>query len=189
MRNACSTAILRILVGITCILIGVSACSKKETLLLRTAEYRTWEKTTPDILDYPIPGHEDKYRRIFISPEGNTPGITAKGGRTYYSFPAGTQIIKEILDPSWNGTDPPLMLTGMVKKPEDPRARGGWLWIVYVPKTGKEMVITEEFCITCHANANEPHPYGDKNRKNEFRDYVFFPPSVDSGPVKQDSSY
>ncbi len=32
------------------------------------------------------------------------------------------------------------------------------------------------FCITCHANANEKHPYGDKNPNEEFRDYVYFVP-------------
>jgi len=46
---------------------------------------------------------------------------------------------------------------------------------VYSPGTAKETVITEEFCITCHGNANESHPYGDKNPNNEYRDYLFFP--------------
>jgi hypothetical protein len=32
------------------------------------------------------------------------------------------------------------------------------------------------FCVTCHANANEKHPYGDRNPREEFRDYVFFVP-------------
>jgi hypothetical protein len=41
--------------------------------------------------------------------------------------------------------------------------------------SGQEKVIDYEFCYDCHANANEPHPYGDRNPHGEFRDYVFFP--------------
>jgi hypothetical protein len=166
---------LTLLLGVLLTLPFLASCSKKEPLLLRVSEYRSWTKTVPDILSYPIPGHEDKYRRIFISPEGITPRIETQGGRRHYQYPLDTQIIKEILPPNWNGSDPPLMLTAMVKRPQDPRARGGWLWIVYSPGTAKETVITEEFCITCHGNANESHPYGDKNPNNEFRDYLFFP--------------
>jgi len=32
------------------------------------------------------------------------------------------------------------------------------------------------FCITCHANANEKQSYGDGNPAEEFRDYVYFVP-------------
>lgn len=151
------------------------SCTKQELRLLRVEEYRSWQTTTSEILTYPIPGHEDKHRRIFISPEGL--GLTRenKGGRTYHSYPPGTQIIKEILDPNGKETDLPLMLTAMIKQPQDPRARGGWIWVVYTPASKKETVVTEEFCISCHGNANEPHPYGDRNPDNEFRDYVFFP--------------
>lgn len=166
---------LTFLLGVLLSFLLLTSCSKKEPLLLRVSEYPAWTKTVPDILSYPIPGHEDKYRRIFISPEGIAPRIETEGERKLYQYPTDTQIIKEILPPNWNGSDPPLMLTAMVKRPQDPRARGGWLWIVYTPGTGKETVITEEFCITCHGNANEPHPYGDKNPNNEFRDYLFFP--------------
>jgi|GEM_PF-954571 len=166
---------LTFLLGVLLTLPFLATCSKKELPLLRVSEYRSWTKTVPDILSYPIPGHEDKYRRIFISPSGIATWIESRGGRRHYQYPPDTQIIKEILPSNWNGSDPPLMLTAMVKRPQDPRARGGWLWIVYSPGTGKETVITEEFCITCHGNANEPHPYGDKNPNNEFRDYLFFP--------------
>ncbi|RPJ03990.1 MAG: hypothetical protein EHM28_14230, partial [Spirochaetaceae bacterium] len=68
----------------------------------------------------------------------------------------------------------PTSLTVMIKSPDDPRARGGWLWIVKNPATNRETVMRNQFCITCHANANESHPYGDKNPNREFRDYVFF---------------
>lgn len=41
--------------------------------------------------------------------------------------------------------------------------------------SGDESVITQEFCVTCHSNANEEHSYSDGNVNNDFRDFVFFP--------------
>jgi hypothetical protein len=63
----------------------------------------------------------------------------------------------------------------MVKEPGDPRAKCGWLWITK-EQGGEERVFEGNFCVTCHANANERHPYFDGNPREEFRDYVFFPP-------------
>ena len=63
----------------------------------------------------------------------------------------------------------------MLKRPGHPQARAGWLWIVKDIPSGKETIISEEFCVTCHANANERHPYGDRNPTEDFRDFLFFP--------------
>ena len=85
-------------------------------------------------------------------------------------------MIKEIYTGSGESVSgKPSMLTIMVKRKDHPSARGGWLWIVKKPDSGDETVISEEFCITCHANANEKHPYGDRNPEGEVRDYLFFP--------------
>ena len=67
------------------------------------------------------------------------------------------------------------MLTVMIKKPKDPRSRGGWLWVVKDLTKNTERIIDYELCFDCHSNANEPHPYGDRNGNNEFRDYAYYP--------------
>ena len=158
------------------LLIVSAGCSLGKSVPLVSASYENWEKTHSVELDYPIPGHEDKYRRIFINNGGENPEIKTVKGRPTYSYPENTQVIKEIYEEK----DPPpgknpQMLTVMLKKPGHPKARGDWLWIVKDVKSGQETIIAEEFCITCHTNANEKHPYGDKNPKNEFRDFLFFP--------------
>ena len=102
---------------------------------------------------------------------------TGKGQTERVEFPEGTIIAKEI----YAGSSPepgaePTMVTAMVKDPEHPAARGGWVWVVKDLSMGKERIITGDFCFTCHGNANEGHPYGDKNKDENFRDFVFFIP-------------
>ena len=63
----------------------------------------------------------------------------------------------------------------MVKDPKNPRAKGGWVWILRDFSSKKESIIESPLCIDCHSYANGPHTYGDKNPKSEFRDFVFFP--------------
>jgi hypothetical protein len=76
------------------------------------------------------------------------------------------------------------MATVMVKAPDDPRAKGGWIWLVKDLASGKETVFTTNYCVTCHANANEKHPYGDKNPGEEFRDYLFIIPPGQGGAAE-----
>ena len=73
----------------------------------------------------------------------------------------------------------PIALTIMIKNSQDSRNRNNWLWLNTEFDTKKEQIIEHEFCVDCHANANEPHPYGDKNPNNDFRDFVYFPPRRD----------
>lgn len=151
-----------------------SGCSSENTKQLLPEEYLSWKKTTNIELNYPIPGHEENYRRIFINNTGENPEISTINNRTYYNYPEGTVIIKEI----YQGKDTPVnespvALTAMVKAENDPRARGGWLWVM---KTGGgERIVSTEFCVNCHDVANEEHTYGAGNPENEFRDYLFFP--------------
>jgi hypothetical protein len=145
--------------------------------MLIPQNYVSWQRTTEVELNYPIPGHENNYRRIFINSRGMNFTAKEQNGKLRYSFPEGTVIVKEI----YQGFDPaeeeePVRLTAMVKRPDDERARGGWLWVLKPLESGKEQVITGEFCVTCHSNANEPHPYGDGNPREEFRDFVYFVP-------------
>jgi len=100
-----------------------------------------------------------------------------KGGRVTWIYPPGTVILKETFKaggpPAKN--ERPLRLYGMIKDPQNPRAKGGWVWILRDPATGRETVYESPLCVDCHSYANGKHTYGDKNPRGEFRDFVFFP--------------
>jgi predicted small lipoprotein YifL len=160
------------------VLLGICACKDGEQgpLIPPSSEYQSWEQTIGVILDYPIPGHEDNSRRIFINRAGTEVAVQRRQNKVYWDYPRGTIIIKEIFQGlEHKEADLPFQITAMIKDPEDPRSRGGWLWVAKNLETEEETVVDWEFCVDCHANANEPHPYGDKNEAGEFRDYVYFP--------------
>jgi hypothetical protein len=168
-------AVQLLVLGLTGVL-SILACSGKESQPLVAQDYRSWKNTHTIELNYPIPGHEDKYRRIYINPEGEKSEITTANGRISYRYPEGTQVIKEIYEAgTFKNLGKPSSLTVMIKRKDHPKARAGWLWILKDTASGSENIIQEEFCVTCHANANEKHPYGDRNPNDEFRDYLFFP--------------
>lgn len=152
------------------------SCAKPARESFIPPGYAAWKKTTEVVLDYPIPGHEDRFRVIYINELGS--GVSRRtSGTGRVEFPAGTVIAKEIFSVSKPGsTDKPVMLTAMVKAPDDPQASAGWLWLVKDLASGVESVYTGDFCVRCHANANEKHPYGYKNPEGLFSDYVFFVP-------------
>ena len=156
-------------------LLGAS-CAKEPREPLIPLDYASWEKTTDVVLDYPIPGHEDRYRVIYINGRGSG-ASRQQGGTGRIDFPTGTIIAKEIYNVSKPGSgDKPVMVTAMVKAPDDPQASAGWLWLVKDLSSGVENVYTGDFCVRCHANANEKHPYDSKNPEGLFSDYVFFVP-------------
>jgi hypothetical protein len=110
---------------------------------------------------------------------------TMEGGNLHWDFPEGTVIVKKVYKtPKPAAGEKPIQLTIMVKTPKDPHAQGGWLWITRDLPDGKESVFMGNFCITCHANANEKHPYGDGNPREKFRDYVYFVPG-ETIPARQ----
>jgi len=145
--------------------------------------YDTWNTTTEVRLDYPIPGHEDKFRIIYMNAAGF--GFTRSGTSSErIEFPEGTIIAKDIYAVSNPGpSDLPIKITAMVKASSDPAARGGWIWVVKDLESGEETTMSGDFCVRCHANANEPHPYGWKNPDGVYADYVFFPPGTGSVPT------
>lgn len=154
------------------------ACQQKEPSQLTPDDYRSWNKTTDTVFNYPVPGHENHFRVIYINDIGNSVQPTQKNGRRIYDYPKGTIIVKEIyqgLEQSKNGEEP-IQLAVMIKDSEHPKSRAGWLWIAVTYATKEERIIDYEFCVDCHANANEPHPYGDKNPNSDYRDCVYFPP-------------
>ncbi len=158
-------------------LLALAGCPAEKQPVYATPDYPSWARTTSVVLDYPIPGHQDRFR----IPRMNAVGFTARpaivDGKRRWDFPVGTIIVKEV----YRTTKPapgerPIQLTIMVKAPKDPHAQGGWLWLTRDLPNGRETVFMGNFCITCHANANEKQPYGDGNPKEEFRDYVYFVP-------------
>ena len=169
----------RVLCGLLLLpILLLSSCrqTQRGPLIPQSSEYLEWERPIPAILDYPIPGHEDNRRRIFINPQGTEGRIEQRENRVYWDYPEGTVIVKEIIAGLEGAdSDSPFQITAMVKAPHDPQSRGGWLWIVKPSDPDEESIVDWEFCFDCHANANEPHPYGDGNIADEFRDYVFFP--------------
>ena len=142
-------------------------------------EYRAWHEPTDLPLNYTIPGHGDVYREIYINPIGETVARTTINGRQAYAYPPGTIIVKEMYDGREKPApeEHPKKLTIMIKAPDHPFALNGWLWIDADFPPAQPRVITHRLCVDCHANANETHPYGDMNPQDEFRDFVFFPPS------------
>ncbi len=168
----------KILIALATVLLF--SCSASQARKYLPDDYSGWEKTTDTVLNYPISGHENHFRIPYINETGEKPVVTVKNNRKYYDYPTGTIIIKEVYQ---NLTTPapgekPIMLTAMVKAPNDPNALGGWVWIVKTPDN-KETIFKSDFCITCHNDANSAHPYGDKNPDGDFRDYVFFPYGYD----------
>ncbi|MDP3178029.1 MAG: cytochrome P460 family protein [Spirochaetaceae bacterium] len=160
-----------------------TSCKAPSVPAFAPPEYGSWARTTNVPLDYPVPGHMEYYRIARINPVGAATRARSEDGSRRWDFPAGTVIVKEIYPSSKPSPgERPSALTIMAKQPEDPRARGGWLWITRSLPDGKESVFAGNFCVTCHANANEAHPYGDRNKALEFRDYVFFVPGDKSAP-------
>ena len=157
-------------------LAAVASCSRAPSVHV-PADYATWNLTTDRTLDYPIPGHMDHLRRIYINPTGEGATTTTNpSGRVVWDYPPGTIIVKEIYQrEGYDDESVPNSLTVMIKASDHPRARKGWVWLVTSPGAEEATIIDQEFCVTCHADANERHPYGDANPDREFRDCVFFP--------------
>jgi hypothetical protein len=164
--------------GIVAIAACLASCIRPQTsVVYAPPDYPTWQRTTNVVLDYPIPGHQNRLRLPRMNAIGFTATPVADGSKKRWDFPPGTVIVKEVFataDP--RPGEGPIQLTIMAKAPKDPRSQGGWLWLTRSLPGGAEAVFMGNFCITCHANANEKHPYGDGNPSEEFRDYVYFVP-------------
>ncbi|RKX80548.1 MAG: hypothetical protein DRP57_12900 [Spirochaetes bacterium] len=111
--------------------IPIFGCQKKtKEVKLVPENYKDWAMTASN-LNYPIPGHENHYRQIFINKKGEEVKTEKKNGRLYYNYPKGTIIIKEIyptLNPSKD--DRSISLTVMIKDPENSLSRDGWVWVL-----------------------------------------------------------
>jgi len=155
----------------------LTGCPGRAAIVYAPPDYPSWRRTTNAVLDYPIPGHQDRLRIPRMNDTGFGTQPTVESGKRRWDFPEGTVIVKEVYrTPTPAQGEGPIQLTIMVKAPRDPRAQGGWLWVTRELPGGRDAVFSGTFCITCHANANEKHPYGDGNPNEEFRDYVYFVP-------------
>lgn len=170
------------IVAMACVFLGaicLLSCEKKSEPSYIPAGYQNWDRLTEAELNYPIPGHMNHFRIPYINDVGKRAAVTKKNGRMFHEYPEGTVIVKEIYEgpgrPKPSGH--PKSLTVMIKNGEHPLSRGGWLWVMKDMAAGKETVVDYSLCIDCHANANEKHPYGDKNLNENFRDFVYFPPA------------
>ena len=146
------------------------SCSKGGLLVSVPDNYRNWSQTAEGILDTPISGHTSPYRRIFINDTAER--VNFDGERNAYVYPKGSIILKEIL-PAPDAV--PEAFTIMLKDPENRYALGGWVWLIKDPGSGKETIVDNDFCFSCHVYANEIHNYGDMNPQGQDRDYVFYP--------------
>lgn len=154
-------------------LIALTACAAEPEPLL-DIDYAGWRNSTSLTLDFAVPGHGAGLRRIFVNDAGWQARPDADGNVMY---PDGTIFLKEVYASPVPGPDEaPVMLTGMVKSSGGDRSRGDWIWVVRNVADGTETILDEEFCITCHASANEEHPYGFLNQDDTYQDYIFHPP-------------
>lgn len=169
-----------------CVFLLFSSCGKQEKLIPDTHD--DWKLFTKTRLDYFIPGHEANYRIIYINSIGLNVNIkTSSQGKKEYHYPNGTILLKEIYPGmDYNPGEEPLRYTVMLKQPDHPAAKGGWVWLVKNHKTKDESIFRSDMCVNCHEGANRSHPYHDKNPDNEFRDYAFF---TYDGPDDDDSIY
>lgn len=137
------------------------------------SNYKGWDSTVSGPLTILIPGHNSPLRKIYINDIGKNVKVTIENGANKYDYPEGTIIVKEIFSDAEGRQTP--TLTVMIKNPSHPQARGAWLWISKNIEMDEERIFSDEYCFACHQNANERHPYGDKNIEEEFRDYVYYP--------------
>jgi hypothetical protein len=160
--------------AILVVIITAAGCDGEDNqALLVPTEYTGWASTVDGPLVYQIPGHIMEMRRIYINDVGTNLKLSAREGQVQYEYPEGTIIVKE--NYLTETSTVPTELTVMIKSASDMRARGGWIWVAKNVATGGERVFSDEFCFTCHQNANERHPYGDGNENREYRDFVYYP--------------
>lgn len=155
------------------VLLVMAACTSR----LVPADYARWERETKLATTDRIPGHEERFRISYINPTGESVTPTVKDGVRSWEYPVGTIIVKEgyaQAQPPVAG-DQPSRVYAMIKKPDDPRAKGGWIWVVREGRGSRESIIDAPYCVDCHSYANQPNPYGDRNPQAEFRDDVYIP--------------
>ena len=167
------------LVMLTVIVLG--SCENEQPPLLGD-DFSSWSQLNDEVITADIPGHGSSIRNIFINDVGTGVTTVTSGARILWEYPRDTVIIKTVTVPGESESSAETtMLLGMVKDPGHKDNQGGWIWLTRDPRTGEEMIFASEYCVTCHADANERRtstdriPTGVPNPDREFRDFVFFP--------------
>ncbi len=162
-------------------LLVLVSCDSEQPVLLGD-DFSGWTQLNAAPITATIPGHGSSIRNIFVNDVGTGVTTTTSGPRIVWNYPEETVIIKTVAAPGESGySAETTMLLGMVKNSEHPDSQGGWIWLTRDPRTGEEMIFQSEYCVTCHADANERRtttdriPTGVPNPDREFRDFVFFP--------------
>ncbi len=167
------TTLLSRALAVAAFAIGLMGCSRA----LIPADWPSWERLNAVPVEGAVPGHEERFRIAFINPVGETVKPVVANRSVTWKYSDGSIILKA----GYQGSAPPgkgetpSKLSAMIKKPGDPRARGGWIWVVRDTASGIESVIDAPYCVDCHSYANGPNPFGDKNPAGDFRDYVYLP--------------
>jgi hypothetical protein len=167
------------LIGVMILAGFLSGCEEEAQVSLVPRNYSSWGSTVDEVLEYQIPGHTQALRKIYINRIGTTVTPQDMEGRVTYDYPEGTVLLKENYTNADDAT--PNNITVMIKDAKNPDAKGGWVWINKNVASGGERIFSNEFCFSCHQNANERHPYGDRNSRREFRDYVYYPWNSETG--------
>ena len=161
---------------------GLLASCRQEPAPLLDYDYSGWTKLNGEPITEPIPGHSSGVRTIYVNETGREVTVSNESGRKSWDYPEGTVIIKEVALPAETAAaGEASTLLGMIKDTGHPRAQGNWVWVMRNARTGEESIFDTEFCITCHADANERRtadamePVGVPNPDRDFRDYVFYP--------------
>lgn len=161
------------LVGIVSLLL-FAGCTRMSPDRLNV-DFSSWTQTNPHAITANLPGHGSGTRNIFINEAGQLVTTSIRDNRLVWNYPVGTVLLKTVT--SRDGS----MVLGMIKEPDNRQSRGGWLWLTRDPVTGEERAFDTEYCVSCHADANEVRrasdrvPVGIPNPDREFRDFVFYP--------------
>ncbi len=138
-------------------------------------DWRRWRRPVEGLIDTPVPGHGMSIRRIYANPAAFSPRVTRSDGRVVrVELPEGATVVKQIFEDRAEVGQVPGRLFIMHKDPDHRMATFGWRFFIQKPD-GPPTPVTSKACHGCHAAANEPHPYFDKNPSGVFRDCLFVP--------------
>ncbi len=159
-------------IALTLIVLVFFGCTtKKEEEPFKVPDnYRSWDKATKKVLDYPVPGHGASFRIVYANDIAFSARLDRKNKRL--SMPDGSIVIKETYAEREDIPKKFKNLTIMVKDKKNKKSLNGWFYYMQAPDM-KPMRIDGRMCMGCHEAANEEHPYFDKNPEGLFRDYLF----------------
>ncbi len=107
-------------------LVCLAGCAAAKEPDYATTDYRSWQRTTDVVLDYPISGHQDRLRIPRMNAIGFTAKPTMENGKQRWDFPVGTVIVKEVYaTPTPAPFKKPIQHTTMAKEPRYPHPQGG----------------------------------------------------------------